>query len=252
MAGYFNGSQYAEITDDSALTMNASNGWTFTFFLYPDTSITNNDNGYFYSHGTVFGTNPAIQIIRLGPLSGIGPVNTIRVILDWAGGNLVDFVSTETLVSDVWNRVIVTYIAGGNLIIAINGVADTHLPPSLPDINPAGNARIGYATIGGSRNFAGRIAHAAQYDRNFTQTDVTAFSGTYLSPEFAQRDLSWHSPMFSGAVWDRQNNVVITPQGGMSWQPHGPFIYPAKSFNGQGSGGFAPGGEDSWRNFRAA
>ena len=251
MAGYFNGSVYAEIADSSNLSLISTSGWTFSFFLYPDTGLTEPDFGYIYNHGSTLVLNDAFSVIRGG--FGVQPYNTIRVVVDWVGASgLVDFTSTNTLNNDEWNRVIITYVSGGDLIIAINGASDSMLPSALPDNNPIGTARIGYSTAGGTRNFPGRIAHAAKYDREFLLADAEAFSGTFLSPEFAQRDLTWHAPMFSDAVWDRQNNVDITPQG-MEWRPHGPFIYPAKDFNGRGSGGLIPpGGEDTWRYFRVA
>jgi len=242
MAGYFPGSFYAEITDNAALTLDASARWALRFFVYPDSSLSDPAFGYIYSHGQPLNFEPALNIIKLGT------TNTIRVIVDWAGGNLFDSTTAISLNDDEWNTLIVAY-DGTNLRVAINGTLDTGSPPALPDIDPSGNARIGYSVVGGTRNFPGAIAHAAKYDRNFGTTELTNFSNVPISPEFVLNGQAWHIPFFTDQVWDMRSVLTVTPQG-MSWVPHGPFIYPARPYNSRGSGVVPVATERSYRYYR--
>jgi len=77
MAGYFNGDQYAQISDSSALTLNAQ-ATVWSFFLKPDSSINQSDFGYFYSHGLpLTGNSAAINFIRGGGGAST-PVQVLR------------------------------------------------------------------------------------------------------------------------------------------------------------------------------
>lgn len=235
MAGYFtSATAYVEISDSAALDLIAADGWTFSFFLYPVSTDTQTSFGYIYSHEEPLNFQPAINIIRIG--SGID-YGKVRVILDWAGGNLFDSIATPALVDDQWNTLVVSY-DGTNLRVHVNGVTDTATPPALPDIQPASVARIGNANISpiGSRWFPGRIAHAAQWSRAFSNSDGQAWSGTFFSPEFAQNALDWHIAMFSGAAWDMQSIVTTATAGGMQWGRHAPVVMPFSQMQGRGVG----------------
>ena len=230
MAGYFDSAgDYVEIADSSFLDLITGDGWTFSFFVKPDSAQFYNTWNYIYSHEEPFNFQPAFNVL----MDGFD--NSVRIIVDWAGGNLVDYTTTLQLVDDAWNRIIITY-NGTSITFAINGSTETTTPPVLPDIQPSSVARIGNSTVSpiGSRWFPGSIMHAAQWSRSWTTSDAAAFSETFLSPEFAQNQLDWHIEMFTGAAWDLNRNISTTPTG-MSWAPHGPVIYPGRMTNGPGS-----------------
>lgn len=235
MAGYFTSStSYAQIADSAALDFIPADGWTMSFFLYPVSADPQTQFGYIYSHAPPLLNANAINLIRDGVP---GPTyGRVRIVIDWPGGNLVDWQPGLALVDNQWNTLVVSYDAL-TLRMHINGVTASTVPPSLPSVQPSTNARIGNSTASpiGSRWFPGRIAHAAQWSRAFPASDGEAWSGLFLSPEFAQNALDWHAPMFSNAVWDMQGVVSITAAGGMQWRRHSPTISPFSQMQGRGS-----------------
>lgn len=218
MAGAFDGSndRYANLTDSTDLTWNSS-GWVFNAHVFSDSSITDNTFGYIYSHGTPLGGVPAFNVIRNGP------AGTLRIILD-NGPTVLDATTAVAMVDDVWNNIIFSY-NGVNVFAHINGSTQTFSPPALGSINPTGSARIGFAVQGGSRQFAGRIAHVAKWDTTFTTTQGINRTKSFMSPGMYRANLAFHIPMFDQKVFDEQGNIA-TSAVSMQWGNHPPIISP--------------------------
>lgn len=230
MAGYFTGTgTYIEMADNAALDL-ANTGWIFQAFVYPESALTQQSFGYIYSHATPLATAFAFNVIRTSP------GKAVRVIIDWSGGNLLDFTTTTALlVDDTWNTVVVAY-NGTNVFIgtgqgtAASMVVETASPPALPNITPAGVARIGYSVAGGSRNFAGRIAQVFKADIGASLTETQILAGTYRSSGFFPVTSAWRIPLQNATAFDEKNVLTVT-EVSMSYQPDGPFLFPVRPYN---------------------
>ncbi len=192
-----------ELVDSSFLTM-PNTGWSIFGMIYPDTGISSGSFAYIYSHAQPLNVNPAVNILKSSP------GGTIRTIVDNAG-NLVDFDTSNAVIGDQWNGLAVVY-DGVNLRTTLNGITTQVSPPALSTVNPAGNARIGHAIHGGAREWNGRIAELAKWDRVLTIAEVEAYTDpdNLFSPLLAQTDQQWHLEMFNaGFAFDMQNNVAV-------------------------------------------
>lgn len=220
MAAEFNGttSRYLDITDNAALTVPVS-GWTLAAFFRPDTSFTTNSFGYIYSHAQPLNVNPAVNLFKQS-------AGTIRVIIDNAG-NLADFTSSNNVVADTWNAVSLVY-NGTTLRLFLNGTLTTASPASLGNVNPSGNARIGYAVHGGSRQFNGQICHVVKYDRIWSDAEATRRTNTFLSPRFDQDSLIWHIEAFNSSFFGDVRNILSVSEVSMAYAAHAPVIYPGR------------------------
>ena len=223
MAGLFTGNgTYVEITDNAALDL-AAGGWLLQFFVYPDSSLTQNSFGYVYSHGAPGVNVSSINVIRTSP------AKALRVIIDFNGGNLVDNTSATVLfVDNTWNTLVIAY-NGTNIFTAIGQgtagsvVAETLSPPSLGAIAPASVARIGTSVSGGSRNFAGRISQAFKADINITATEVSILAGQYRSPGFFPATSAWQIPLWAAPSFD-QRGALTTTDVSMTYGADGPWM----------------------------
>lgn len=250
MAGSFTANTtYAEIADNAALDL-LDTGWVLFFFVYPSSSVGGSTNQYIYSHGQPLATVSAINLFRVGTGG-----TTMRLIIDWTGGNLFDSTTTTALLTlDTWNTVVLAY-DGTNIFLGAgaNGVAnvETGSPPALPTIPPIGVARIGQSswTTAGTRWWVGRIAHAAKADIAIGLADVQRLCSSYLSPDFYPRTVVWHVPFWDDQFWD-QNGVVSVTNVGLSWLPHGPFVYPSPPWQGNASPGSAVVANAIYQYFR--
>lgn len=218
MAGEFDAvtNRYIELVDNSALDLPGS-GWSMFAMFYPDTGFTPNTLGYIYSHGAPVSSVSAINIAKSS--SGI------RVIIDQPAGTLADFTTSNNVVNDQWNAVSVVYNAT-NVFTTLNGTTTTASPPSIGSITPSGNARIGYAVHAGTRQFNGRICHAAKFNRVLTVDERTRYTSIFVSPDFAQQDKIWHLPIWNSDFTFDQQQVLTVNQVSMAFGPHAPASYP--------------------------
>jgi hypothetical protein len=229
MAGVFSSnSTYIEIADNAALDM-PNTGWTFQFFVYPDSSVGGSTNQYIYSHAQPLVSQLAFNIFR------VSGGTSIRTIIDWAGGNLFDgTTSTALLTLDTWNTVIFSY-NGTNLFIAVgaNGTAnvETGSPPALPSITPAGVARIGQSswTTAGTRWWVGRIAQAAKLDLALpTAAEAQRQAAQYLTPGFFPATSAWQIAMWNAPSFDVRGALSVTDVS-MSYGADGPWQMPQET-----------------------
>jgi hypothetical protein len=222
MAGYFTGTgTYVEIADNAALDL-AVGGWFMQFFVYPDSSLTQSSFGYIYSHGVPL---TAVSAINIGRVSGS---KVFRLIIDFLGGNLVDYTSAGTVfVDNIWNTIVVSY-NGTNIFVAIGQgpgtvISETISPPSLGSIAPVGVARIGTSVAGGARNWAGRIAQGFKSDIALSLADCQLLAGQYRSPGFFPATSAWQIPMWNAPSFDVRGTLSVTDVS-MSYAADGPWM----------------------------
>jgi hypothetical protein len=228
MAGYFSGNgTYIEIADNAALDLPVG-GWSLQFFVYPDSSLTQNSFGYIYSHAQPLTNVSAINIIRTSP------GKAFRIIVDFNGGNLLDHTSTSIFFTDnVWNTLVVSY-NGTNIFVGIGQgpgssvVSEIISPPSLGTIAPAGVARLGTSVQGGTRNWAGRIAQAFKADIALTLTEVQRLAGQYQTPGFFPFTSAWQIPMWNAPSFDVRGMLSVTDVS-MSYAADGAWILPQET-----------------------
>lgn len=225
MAGAWDGSTatYLSIADSANLSW-PSGGWAWTCTFFYDTSQTSQSFQYLYSHNQPLNDVDAFNVFA--QVDGVGG-HEIRFILDWSIFTEVDMVSSNSLIEDEWNSIMITY-DGTDIHLWLNGTLTTDSPSALATNNPSGAARIGYASHGGSRVWRGRIAHMAKWDRFFNDREADAWvtRPTYPSPQFAQTSLIWHTPIFNSDdnYQDLQGNVTIT-EVSMAYGRHSPTSY---------------------------
>ncbi len=221
MAAEYNGTttRYLDITDTAALDL-PNAGWTVAAFFRPDSSFTVNSFGYVYSHAQPLANVSAFNIFKT---SG----SKIRCTCDQPAGNLVDLSSSNNVVTDSWNSMAAVY-NGTTFRLFLNGTLTTASPPSIGTITPLVNARIGYATHGGSRQFNGQICHVAKYDRAWSDTEATRRTNMFLSPRFDQDNLIWHIEAFNSSFFGDVRNALSVSEVSMAYAAHAPVIYPAK------------------------
>lgn len=211
--------EHLQLDDSSALDL-PSSGWTLSFLIYPSTVVGINLFSYFYSHGAPLGSVSAINLfVELGDA-------TIRIIIDQTGGNLVDFNTTNAVNQDAWNSFAVAY--NGTIVTAsLNGSSNGAAPPSLGNVVPIGNARIGDASHNSGREFNGRIAHASKWDRAFQIAELNQMTEALISPEFYHENQIWHVPIWNASFnFDRLRAINTTPQSALYGQ-HSPARYPS-------------------------
>jgi hypothetical protein len=226
MAGSWDGStaSYLSIADDSDLSW-PSAGWTWCCTFFYDTSQTEQSFQYLYSHAQPLNDEDAFNVIIV---STGGGNHGIRFILDWSIFTEADFTSSNDLVDDEWNSIMITY-DGTDIHMWLNGTLTTDSPSALATINPSGSARIGYAVHGGSRVMRGRICHMAKWDRFFQDAEADSITTRPLhpSPVFWQNSRVWHTEIFdANNFFDMYGNVSISATS-MSYGDHAPMAYPA-------------------------
>ena len=210
-----------ELVDSTPLNL-PSSGWTLSAMIYPDSTIGVNTFGYIYAHGT-----PAADgDDGLNILVNLSDGKLRAIITDGFGINW-DFGTSNSINADQWNHMAVVYPGGTTLRIHLNGVETTGGATfSVGTLNPPGNARIGDATHSPDREWNGRIAHVSKWDRAFSSSDVNHFTSINISPEFAQTDHIWHTPIWNASFNGDQLNTISTNPVGALYGNHAPAQYP--------------------------
>lgn len=227
MAGLFTGTgTYVQITDNAVLDL-PSAGWLLQFFLYPNAS--QNFNAHIYSHG-LQGTNvPAIQVILKNTLK-------IRIIIDWAGGNLVDSTTvTATLVANTWNTLCVSYDAaqihvGTGQGTPASALVETFSPPAIGTTSPSGNARLGQSTAGGSLNYAGSMGQAFKANITLNAANTLLLAGQFRSPGFFPATSNWQIPMYGSPAFDLRGTLTVA-EVSMTYGADGPYMLAQEPYN---------------------
>ena len=212
-----------DLVDSSPLTLPAS-GWTVSAMFYPDTGVGSNTFPWIYGHGSTSSTQHGLNIfVETSTVK-------VRIIVTDGFGVQWDFSTSNLIQLNEWNHVAVVYpgTPSTTMRIHLNGVETTAGNGfALITLNPTGNARIGDATHGGSREWNGRVAHASKWDRPFSSADTNHFTNLLVSPEFAQTDHIWHIPIWNSTNFFDQLGVVSTLNQGALFGNHAPAKYPA-------------------------
>lgn len=228
MAGSYDAvtARYVGVDGAASFMDYPSTGWSFFCMFYPDSGITSNSFAYLWSHEEPLNFQHAVNILKQSP------GGEIRVIVDIPAGNVVDLVSSNSVVADQWNAVAVIWDSAGTMRIWLNGTETTQVTAPFGTVSPGVEGRIGYANHGGSRQWNGRICHAAKYSREFTQDEAEKYTQVLVSPQFAQNSADWHVEMFRGGsmLFDLVGNATVS-ETLMAYGPHAQAMYPEDDFD---------------------
>lgn len=228
MAGEYDGTtdKYLSVGGAGSFMDYPSGGWTLFCMFYPDSGISAPSFPYIIGHGTTSAGNHSVNILEDNTAS-----SKVRLLVRVPAGLVVDLLSSAALISDQWNAVAAVWDGVSVMKLWLNGVLTSVVTSAFGTVSPVPDARIGYATHGGSRHWAGRICHAAKWSRDLTNDEGERYTAIFVSPQFAQQNADWHVEMFRGSslAFDLVGNATVV-ETSMTYGPHAPADYPADQY----------------------
>lgn len=227
MAGEYDGTTDKYLSVGGGSFMNyPSGGWTLFGMFRPDSGISPPSFPYVIGHGTTSSGNHSVNVLVDHTTS-----SKLLLLVRVPAGLVVELWSSAAVVDDQWNAFAAVWDGVSVAKLWLNGVKVSVVTSAFGTVTPGPDARIGYATHGGSRHFNGRICHPAKWSRDLTDDEGERYTGIFVSPQFAQQDADWHVEMFRGAnlAFDLVGNATVV-ETSMTYGPHAPADYPADQY----------------------
>ena len=228
MAGNYDGStdKYLSIGGAGSFMDYPSTGWTLFGMFYPDSGISAPSFSYIVGHGTTSAGNHSVNVLEDNTAG-----SKLRLLVRVPAGLVVDLLSSAAVVDDEWNAFAAVWNGAGLQKLWLNGSLASVVTSNYGTVAPGPDARIGYATHGGSRHWAGRLCPPAKWSRDVTDDEGQRYTSALVSPQFAQQNADWHAEMFRGGnlAFDLVGNATVV-ETSMTYGPHAPADYPADQY----------------------